>query len=791
MCARISTLMAGTSFVAALGLAMPAAAQAQDRDAAASNPNQIIVTARKKEESLQDIPVSVTAFTSEELEAADITSIFEVADATPGLYIDAFQFYPGRFDSTPFIRGVVIEDDDPTFQTASVFLDGVYVAGGTKGLGVEDIERVEIIKGPQSALFGRTTFSGAINYITKDPGNEFGGKISATGATRGDYEGTVSLEGPLAGDALRARITGRVMSSDGHYDNNTVPGQRLGDEKTWSVGGTLVFEPSKEFYLKLRGFYYEDDDGPAAGYIFNRSINNFNVPPVRPLVSTYKGEIPQVALSAIGQNTSDADLTKLLTAYNSAPSELFGMSIEDSGYGLNREAGRFTAQSRIGVTDDIDFDVNAGYAFEKVLLVSDYDGTPSKVADTLNARKFEDVSLEARLSGTSFGDALSWSVGGSYFHLNYQDINRFLVYSFGPTPVWFTPGRPNQALIDTFGIFAQLELAVTDQLTISAEGRYAEDKIDGYANGGVQIAGSPKTFKNFLPRVTVNFEPTPDTLLYASYSIGNLPGGFNPQVAALDAAARAQLAIDYPGVTDSFGEEELANYEIGWKQSIGNSASFAIAAFYMDRTDQQVTQPIQVLNPNVPGGTSIILAKQNLQTSEIKGFEFEGNWSPVDLLSLRGTLAYVDSAIKSFPVGGDSGEFGKVFGATANPEGQKSPIYPDWQASLSATLSDDLNMTWIGGATPSWYVRGDVFYRAEYFLSTANLSTTPPSTVVNLRGGVRSDTLGLELFVTNLFEEDAYTAASTVRDTANFTDDAYSVGLRDKRQFGARLTYAF
>lgn len=758
----------------------------------ATAPNSIVVTARKKEESILDAPVAITAFSAEDLEAADITSISEVADATPGLYIDAYQFYPGRFDSTPFIRGVVIEDDDPTFQTASVFLDGVYVAGGTKGLGVEDVERIEVIKGPQSALFGRTTFSGAINYITKDPASEFSGKISATAATRDEYEGVISIEGPIAGDALRARVTGRYSHNGGHWENTAVPGQKLGEESTWSVGATVVAEPSPDFYLKVRAFYYEDDDGPAASFVFNRSFNNFNVPPVRPLISTISGEIPQVQPSQIGQNTSQADLDRLLTIFNASPSPILGgLSIEETGFGLNREAGRFTAQATIGLSDTIDFDVNAGYAFESVLLISDYDGSPANQTVTLNNRDFEDVSIEARLSGTSFGDRLGWSIGGSYFNLDYQDTNRFLVFNFGPNPFFFNSGAPNQALIDTYGIFAQLDLAITDQLSVTAEGRYAVDEIDGFANNGVQIAGSPQTFKNFLPRVTINFEPSPDTLLYASYSVGNLPGGFNPQVAALDATQRASLATVEPNLGESFGEEELTNYEIGWKQSIGNAASLALSAFYMDRVDQQVTSAFRFPDDTTPSGTRLILAKQNLQTSEIKGFEFEGTWSPVDMLRLRGTLAYTDAEIKSFPPDGDAGEFEDVFGPDADPEGQKAPIYPEWQASFSATISDDLGMNWVGGAAADWYIRGDVYYRGEYFVSVSNLGNTPDSIVANLRAGIDSDTLGIEAFVTNLFNEDAYTAASTIRDPGNFVDDAHSVGLRDKRQFGVRTTMRF
>lgn len=767
---------------------------------AAGTLEEVVVTARKKEESLLDAPLSITALGAAEIESADLSNISDIADATPGFHIDAFQFLPGRFDSVPFIRGVVIEDDNPTQQTVSVFMDGVYVAGGTKGLGVEDIERVEVIKGPQSALFGRTTFSGAINYITADPADEFRGRVSTTVATRDEYEGIVSVEGPIGGDHLTARLTGRFSSNGGHYNNTAVPGQKLGEEETWSVGATVVYDPGTNFYLKVRGMYYEDDDGPAASFTFNRSFNNFgplmnvfvdeNGNPVGDGVSAFRGQLPAVDLSAIGVNSGPEDVNRFLAALAANPAPFLGITVADTGFGLNREAGRLSVQSTIGLSDNVDLDILAGYAVDKVLLVSDFDNQPLNAAAAYNGREFEDTSLELRLSGDTLEDRLNWAFGVNYFHLDFTDISRFFLPLVGPNGFLLLSGLPNSTIIDNYSAFGRVEYAVTDRLGISLEGRYQTDEIDLESNG-VRVAGSPASFDKFLPRVTVDFEPTADTLLYATYSVGNLPGGFNPQVIALNDTQRAALAQSEPGVGDTYDEEELVNYEFGWKQSLGSSLNFALSAFYMDRKDQQVTTLVRLADPTTPTGFLAINASQNAQTSEIKGFEFEGNWSPLDILTLKGTLAYSDATIQSFPENGDAGEFEDIFGNQLSPSGQTAPVYPEWQGSLSATFSDDLDVEWFDSAAAVWYVRGDVFYRGEYFTGTSNLGTAPESTVVNLRAGVDSETLRLEAFVTNLTDEDAYTAASTVRDASDFRTEANLVGLRDKRQVGLRATYRF
>jgi len=255
---------------------------AQDRAEAgydgSSDDNVIIVTARKKEETLLDAPLAVSVVGEQELEQGGFTDITEITKVTPGAFVEAGgQNVNGfaRINSTPRFRGISVLSGNPLQQTASVFLDGVYLSGGVETIGVNELQRVEVIKGPQSALFGRNTFAGAINYVTKDPSNELRVDLSATAATRDEYSLSAGIEGPLV-DGVSFRVGGSFSDKQGHYDNVAVAGQRLGDEQQWSINGSLLIEPSDSFRLKLRGSYQEIDDGPAAAVAsFGTAFHNY------------------------------------------------------------------------------------------------------------------------------------------------------------------------------------------------------------------------------------------------------------------------------------------------------------------------------------------------------------------------------------------------------------------------------------------------------------------------------------------------------------------------------------
>ncbi|MCA3255999.1 MAG: TonB-dependent receptor plug domain-containing protein, partial [Alphaproteobacteria bacterium] len=254
---------------------LPVAAAAQEAQAAAeAGPlEEIVVTARKTSERLSDAPVSVSALSANRIQELGLQSIDDFAKQATGIsFSQAF----GRSTDRPVIRGQsnVLAGVQAGVETgAAYFVDGVYYQGDIQGFDPESIERVEIIKGPQSALYGRNTYAGAINYITKDPTDSFTGSVRATAAEYAEYQLAGSVSGPIAGEKLGFRAGGRYYTYGGQYTNQ-LTGKKVGDEQSTSGYLTLVFKPVDDFKMRSRVSYQHDDDGPLAIFLQGAADNN-------------------------------------------------------------------------------------------------------------------------------------------------------------------------------------------------------------------------------------------------------------------------------------------------------------------------------------------------------------------------------------------------------------------------------------------------------------------------------------------------------------------------------------
>jgi iron complex outermembrane recepter protein len=222
---------------------------------------EIVVTARRVGERLQDVPLSIRALGAAELESKGIANISELSTYTPGLtYSPDF----GRTAERPVIRGIsALRPEAP--QPVSVFVNGVFVRDGALGLLLDDAARVEVIKGPQSALYGRSTYAGAINYITKRPGNELEGKVTATVGSNGEQSLFAAVTVPL-GNWFSARIRAKNYDYDGQYTNSQT-GNKIGNERTRSAGGEFLFKISPSFDVLGAFEQAKDRDG-----IFNATV---------------------------------------------------------------------------------------------------------------------------------------------------------------------------------------------------------------------------------------------------------------------------------------------------------------------------------------------------------------------------------------------------------------------------------------------------------------------------------------------------------------------------------------
>ena len=257
------------SMALSMGVGAPTAVMAQTGAAASGGLEEIVVTARKREESLLETPIAITALTSEDLAVQGINNFNQLVDATPGINLTNVGAGGGRSDRSfqqITLRGFVPSTANSTLT--STFIDGVPVASPTAVANVQDPERIEILKGPQAAYFGRNTFAGAINVVNKQPGEQFAGNVSVMGGTKGNVDFKGSIDGPLFGsETFGFRLSGNYMQKEGSYDNAAAPGTRLGDQETRTVTLFVSARPTENFSAKLFGLYSEDDDGPSVNAV--------------------------------------------------------------------------------------------------------------------------------------------------------------------------------------------------------------------------------------------------------------------------------------------------------------------------------------------------------------------------------------------------------------------------------------------------------------------------------------------------------------------------------------------
>ena len=232
---------------------------------------ELVVTARKREENVLEVPLSITALTADNIEAKGIGEFKDMIAFTPGFHFAEHSV--GRADRSNrilVIRGMHISQENDHQQAATVFVDGAPMHGSVIA-GLEDAERIEVVRGPQSAYFGRATLSGAVNFVTKTPGQESKGKVVAEFGKYGTRNLGASFEGPLS-DTVSYRVALSSQDTDGQYKAANDPSLTLGERSTTSFAGTLYFEPNDRFNAKVRFHTWEDDDGPGAA--FGYGVNN-------------------------------------------------------------------------------------------------------------------------------------------------------------------------------------------------------------------------------------------------------------------------------------------------------------------------------------------------------------------------------------------------------------------------------------------------------------------------------------------------------------------------------------
>lgn len=805
---------------------VPAMAQEAAPGATAADGDVIIVTARKTEETLQEAPTTVSVVTAAAIDRLGLDNLTDIAKTVPGLVFDDTL---GRDANRPVIRGQanILGQSGVAF-----FIDGIYYSGSLADYDVDTVERFEIVKGPQSALYGRNTYSGAINLISKMPSTTWTGRVQVDLAEDDRYEATANVRGPLA-EGLGIVLGGRVLDNAGAF-RNAFDGTRIGKQQSYSGYGALQFNNGGPFRASLRANYNVIDDGQPA--IFAQSANANNCFPDNSAL--YRGQ-NRYFCGVIRPQAVNTDYRRQF--------------VDPENVGLESKTLNAGLRLDFDFTDELTLTSLTGYNRRTANTKTDGDYSPNSFNMVIfaygatgpapapiipprttrftafatsvqdftfsNRQVTDDWSQELRLAYE--GDQIQLMLGGYYFDQN--DLTRDTrVVPPGSlaraqansaaataslcaqlpncgifTPITVTAANlPESRNVNSFdienkAIFGSATFDITETLSFSAEGRYAEEKIRQstltFNNG--QAIPAPRvvqaTFKEFTPRFTLSWQATPDNLFYAVYAEGQKPGGFNSNQAIL---------AGFP----TFQPEDNKTYEIGTKNTFFDGKLTAnLALYHTEVTGYQITQnvsvpPNQVSLTRNGGDARINGAELELLIRPVRNFTVTANYSYVDAKFTAGTdenLGLINDLLDDRLANCSTGdEFPAVTGCQSRfgpIRGKRIPRAPEHTMFVDVDYRTPISDDW------NFFVGSNVNMVSTSFDQVLNFAETGGSVVVDARLGVQSDRYRVMLYARNLFDEDSVAQILRYADANADLRRNFVAGLRPPRRIGILLTASF
>ncbi|MGD9597019.1 MAG: TonB-dependent receptor [Steroidobacteraceae bacterium] len=730
---------------------------------------EIVVTARKQEERLQDVPIAVAAFSNEQLEERGARDMFDVSRFTPGFSFEKVNRYGVQGGvSRPVIRGMsnILGEGN-----ASVFVDGILYSDSILSFPFDIVDRVEVIKGPQAALFGRATFSGAINLITKKGTNEPEHTVSARLAEYGDTEVNLLSRGAVVADKLFYMVHGRYYSMDGMY-RNTLDDDRIGGEESTNFNASLEWRPTEGIAAILSGGYTRDRDDLAAITLQERFANNCYLNVARQYYCGEVHEAREATLDRAGLQGTDGlhrDSTRLSLQLT------FDLP---AGLTLVSNSGLFNTEMEYGY--DSTYQGATAFGIMTVPNAPGYTRTPTDPVRSGGVMRNEvtdrdEWSSELRLQSDPAG-RFRYMLGAYY----YESRRSLEERHFLPTAPTVHLG---ESRIDNVALFGSLGFDITERWEATAELRYAEDTIGNY--NAIARPTAPlieNTFDSVSPRVTTTFKFTPDNMLYANVAKGNKPGVINADPR-------------FPPDIRSADEESSWNYEVGTKNRfLGGRLMANLALYYIDWKDQQITT--QFVFPT--GGTQSYI--RNAGKTEIKGAELEIEMAVTDQFTAGFTWSLTDAKFKELL----DAEAGQLFGNTSLA-GKRPAGVPQQQASTYGKL------TFPVGANKSGFVRGDISYTDRKYDQIFNLAHTGEQVLMNMSAGMENDRWAVTFYVNNLTDDRTPSSVTRYVDQMNLNvpqhvnanpaqnnvpgtttlERAFFYPLANKRQFGITAKWKF
>ncbi|WP_176593415.1 TonB-dependent receptor [Sphingobium sp. EM0848] len=715
---RALSLQSGSFQALIAGLALvglshgPSAIAQQASEDAASRPGgveEIVVTARRRAESLQDTPISISAVTSEGLAQRGIDNVTQIGDFTPNVkFNSSVPVSASNATAAIFIRGIGQNDYQLSADPGvGLYLDGVYISRGVGNvLDVLNVERIEVLRGPQGTLFGRNTIGGAVSVVTKKPADKLGASLDLTTGSFNRVQIKGSIDVPLA-DGVYTSLSGFYHMRDG-YVKGTVPlAPDLGDTNTLAGRFALRLEPTSTLSINLAvdGTRSREKSAPNVMLAVDE-----NAPAAQVWNGVYSGA------AGICTNLSNPARLSDTRCYNSqwaqAPYRHGGtfQTISDTFNNFGRRRYESASDLNIwGVSGTVEWKLGGGItaksitAYRKVtgFWTRDSDHSPASIVQTKSDWKQDQFSEEFQLLGDAFDSRLNWVVGGYYSKEsgNHKDLVNII-------DAVFLSG----AILDgrSLAAFGQATFEIVHNLSLTGGIRWTEDKKtfdngnqyvveagfltglpfnpdgSGLQNGDPLMGPRARktiTDRAWTPMASLSYRWSPEFLTYASYSQGFKGGGFTQRV--------------FPPFANipSFRPETSTTYEVGFKSDLlGRHLRLNGAAFVNDYDDLQIT-----VNDPILGFAPII---QNAAKARIKGVELELQARPTEELKLEAGLGYLDAKYRQVDIRALNS------GVTKDTHLQNAPKW-----TLSAGASYDIDVVGVGKFTPrvDWSYRSTVY----------------------------------------------------------------------------------
>lgn len=784
--------LTGSASAVALALLImsPAAAQLVD--------DEIVVTARRVQETLIEAPVAVTALSEQQIENLGLQSIDDVARHTAGFsFSNAF----GRTTERPVIRGAANILAGVQFGVeagAAYFIDGVYYSGDLQAVDIRNVERVEVVKGPQSALYGRNTYSGAINFITKRPSKGgWEGSVEAIAAEDDEYQLYGRVSGPIVEDVMGFSLSGRYYEygGDSEWTNAAAAGAQMGSEESINLNATLDVNFNDSTSAIFRMGYANDEDGPRPFRLIGAEQNNCQ-PGYRsgayydPQGGLPAFLVPFAPFANIYPNTvtTDNNFQYFCGSLNQFEDLDPAQDLDGTPFlGVERDLFFGTALIETEFDNGMALSVSAGYRNQELLTGSDSDHqvgslffvgispffsipTDDAFLNTTGVSEVEDISLEASLSSDPT-KSVRFSAGVYYYNQTDEGSNGSLGRVTAGDALGLQSG--NTLSIENKAVFGSIDFDISDQLTASFEGRYQEETKgrDEFGGANIPAYSDEVTFDDFVYKAILSYDINDNLSTYGSFAHGVKPGGVNGSIGVASG-------------DEFYAPEEVEAFEVGLKGRLGDNARFTVSGYFNDIAQYQLTTPVA----SITGGNVNSVAT-NQGNAEIMGLELEGSFDINDFIRVGGSYAWTDA---EFTSGCDDFQFtlntggyliaafdrtnppttGTIRGS-ANPNsptfdpdglftgnlscdisGNKVPLTSEHQASLYVQsefpLSDKVN----------GFVNADFTHEGSKFIQVHNLMETGGTNILSGQIGIKYNNVRLEIFGRNLTDERTPPAAT-------------------------------